>query len=102
MRPYQYQLVILGPEASAQSPELLARVSEGFTELGLCPEANLRGIVGGPPSALDGKGSIAGVWFGGEPDAGNDPAHVATMESLLRMGVIDLVILLNKHLRCRR
>jgi hypothetical protein len=84
--------VILGPEASGQSPALVGAVEDGFKALGLDPSLDLEVIVNGPPSALDAKGSIAGVWFGGAPDGPNDPAHVETLQSLIRMGVSILPV----------
>ena len=83
---YQYQLVVMGPNADRYDGSLRAVVEQGLREIGLDPETSLTTLQGDQATAIDVKGCLAGIWFGGEGTFPNESAHLVSARTLLDLG----------------
>ena len=95
---YQYQLVVMGPNADRYDGSLRAVVEQGLREIGLDPKTSLTTLQGDQATAIDVKGCLAGIWFGGEGTFPNESAHLVSARTLLDLGgtVIPLVETLDR------
>jgi hypothetical protein len=85
--PLQYQLVTLGPNAGLYEELLAVRLREDLVELNLNPSRDFTVLRVDERSALNAKGSVVGLWFGGESPFEREAEHKAFLKSLLEMGV---------------
>src|SRR5271157_308635 len=95
---YQYHLVVMGPNADRYDGSLRAVVEQGLREIGLDPKTSLTTLQGDQATAIDVKGCLAGIWFGGEGTFPNESAHLVSARTLLDLGgtVIPLVETLDR------
>ena len=85
--PLQYQLVTLGPNAGLYEELLGVRLREDLVELNLNPSRDFTVLGVDERSALNAKGSVVGLWFGGGSPFEREAEHKAFLKSLLEMGV---------------
>lgn len=63
-----YQLVVMGPEAGPQFPNIQPKLEDGFGKLGLKPGSDLGVVKSGNPNDINPRSVVAGVWFGSSAD----------------------------------
>ena len=86
----QYQLIALGPNANRFEDRLRGELFDGFRDLNLDPTLDLAVLGVAERSLLNSKCSIVGLWYGGDPGSLDEIDHLATLDSLLSMGVTTL------------
>ena len=86
--PLQYQLITLGPSAGQYQRLHDQRLRESFQDLDLDPASSLAVLGAEQRSALNGKCSIVGLWYGGDSPFEGEPEHRAALKSLMNMGVV--------------
>ena len=86
--PLQYQLITLGPNAGQYQRLHDQRLRESFQDLDLDPASSLAVLGAEQRSALNGKCSIVGLWYGGDSPFEGEPEHRAALKSLMDMGVV--------------
>ncbi len=83
--PLQYQLITLGPSAGQYQRLHDQRLREFFQDLDLDPASSLAVLGAEQRSALNGKCSIVGLWYGGDSPFEGEPEHRAALKSLMDM-----------------
>ena len=70
----QYQLITLGPNAGQYQRLHDQPIRESFQDLDLDPASSLAVLGVGQRSALNGKCSIVGLWYGGDSPFEGSPS----------------------------